>query len=175
MYTYHTLATRIGLDETIIILSSRVKACIHAGNDKEIAVDVDGGKWYDKKLLSLKQSVDSEYSQSTTPFLPVSGWGTFPSVSLPQHFSMCHIHHHIVESVQFVGTVEQVDSDDEDVEDLHTSKPMRKGKVYFNSGHVQCMKDSRKNDFYFLKAKVMASYKTDVLYDTIITLIYQGL
>lgn len=138
---------------------------------------IDGGKWYEKKLQEAKvksaQSKPSDTQQ--VPYLPYSGWRNFPSINIPIHFNMGHIHHHIVESVQFVGSVSQVDSgDDEDIEDLHTSKPMKKGRIYFKSGHVQNMKDCRKNEHYFIKAKVMASYKVDVFYDTTVTLSSQS-
>ena len=148
-----------------------------AGTDN-IAVDIDGGKWYDKKLQEAKEKCAKSKPPTDgqqVPYLPYSGWANFPSVNIPEHFNMGNIHHHIVESVQFVGSVSHIDSgDDEDIEDLHTSKPMKKGKIYFKSGHVQNMKDCQKKDHYFVKAKVMASYKVDVFYDTTVTLSSQS-
>ena len=43
--------------------------------------------------------------------------------------------------------------------DVHTSKPLRKGKHFFTSGHVKAMKDCHKGQFDFVKAQVMASYQ----------------
>ncbi|KAJ8300509.1 LOW QUALITY PROTEIN: hypothetical protein KUTeg_022028 [Tegillarca granosa] len=95
----------------------------------------------------------------------LASWNLFPSVNLPNHFNHGQIHHHIVESVQFINNNELSDEDD-DIDDLHTAKPMKKGKDFFKSGHVQAMKDCERNGKYFLKAKVMASYNAGAFYDT---------
>ena len=98
---------------------------------------------------------------------------------MPKHFNKGHIHHHIVESVQFLNedTFDD-DSDDDcddvcDIEDLHTAKPMKKGLKNFTSGHVQKMQDSAKCGHYFLKSKVRASYTTEI-YDVTVTLSQQS-
>ena len=63
-------------------------------------------------------------------FPPYSGWGKFPShgQNIPKLLNKGHIHHHIVESVQFLN--EDTFDDDSDVdisnndfniEDLHTA------------------------------------------------------
>ena len=46
---------------------------------------------------------------------------------------------------------------------VHTSKPLRKGKHFSTSGHVKAMKDCQKEQFYFVKAQVMASHQLKVL------------
>ena len=99
---------------------------------------------------------------------------------MPKLFNRGHIHHHIVESVQFLNedtfdddSDEDSDSSDCDIEDVHTAKPMKKGLKYFTSGHVQKLQDSVKSGHYFLKSKVRASYTTEV-YDVTVTLSQQS-
>ncbi|KAK6169926.1 hypothetical protein SNE40_018445 [Patella caerulea] len=146
-------------------LIERVQQCRVAGKAKDIPVSIDGGKWYNLKLQKLK---DQDTGRSQIPILPITGWNVFPSVNLPKHFNKGHIHHHIVESVQFIHQTNSEDDEDdsENIEDLHTAKPMRKGKEFFRSGHVQSMKDCLKGGVYNLKAKIMASYSVDTMYDT---------
>ena len=101
-------------------------------------------------------------------------------MEIPPNFNEGHIYHHIVESVQNVDINLQYDcnSDSEvddgnnenDAKDLHTSKPLRKGKTYFTSGHVNSIKDQRSQDFYFIKCKVMSSYKPTMSYDVTCTM-----
>ena len=120
--------------------------------NKNIAVNIDGGKWYEKKLEFLK-NLDTGGSQNQQPSdIPVSGWDTFPSNNIPNHSNMGHIHHHIVESVQLLGTTSD-ENDDEDIDDLHTAKPLKRGKLYFKSGYVQQMRDCKTNGHYFVKEK----------------------
>ncbi|CAC5392816.1 unnamed protein product [Mytilus coruscus] len=149
--------------------SNRVKDCIGTKRDV-INVGVDDGKWYD---LNLQEGVkDSESFQSTSnpQVPPIVGWKNFPSTDLQNHFIEGHIHHYIIESVQFVGKKQTSKEEDKcDIEDLHTSKPLQKGRQYFKSGHVQNIKDSKTENFYFLKSTVMASYRIDTFYNVTIT------
>ncbi|XP_053400525.1 uncharacterized protein LOC128557300 [Mercenaria mercenaria] len=147
----------------------RVHSCISAGKDKEIDVGVDCGKWYELKKESKLQLAGVP---SRVPLLPYCGWGKFPSCQekMPKLFNKGHIHHHIVESVQFVNAKDVSDESDDDIEDLHTAKPMQKGLKFFESGHVKKMQDCVKSEHYFLKSKVMASMRTNVEYDVTVTL-----
>ena len=143
---------------------------------------MDGGRWYTLKVEKIKQNIPTQASTGI-PLLPYSGWGKFPShgPQMPKHFNKGHIHHHIVESVQFLNedtfdddSDSDGDCDDDcDIEDLHTAKPMKKGLKYFTSGHVQKMQDSAKCGHYFLKSKVRASYTSEV-YDVTVTLSQQS-
>jgi hypothetical protein len=157
----------------------RVKDCISAGQGDKIDPSIDGGKWY-KSKQQASQPIQSS-SQSHPPVLPISGWKKFPSKTIPESFNHGHIHHHIIESVQHVTEwqvkqdgVPRKDSDssseEDDSLDLHTAKPLRKGKLFFTSGHVKSIQDHCSDRFYFLKCKVQASYKTDVFYDVTCTL-----
>ena len=59
--------------------------------------------------------------------------------------------------------------DDSIVLDSHTSKPLRRGKPFFNSGHVTHMMDTTVDYCYYVKAIVLASMK-QASYDTRVTL-----
>ena len=123
---------------------------------------MDGGKWYDIKLEGIKK-VQRDQEKCSVP--PITGWDNFPSVSLPKHFNQGHIHHHIVESVQFISQEKcdencEMSDDDADIEDLHTNKPMKRGKDFVKSNFILEMKDCHRNGSYFLKATVWASYSS---------------
>ena len=119
-----------------------MKNCISAGEQDNITICIDGGKWYALKMEKIKQNVQTQ-TNTGFPLLPYSGWGNILShgPQMPKHFNEGHIHHHIVESDQFLNEDtfdDKIDSDDDcDIEDLHTAKPLRKGLNYFTSGHVQ--------------------------------------
>ncbi|KAL3854913.1 hypothetical protein ACJMK2_014148 [Sinanodonta woodiana] len=66
-------------------LIDRVNNCIKCGADKDIAVNIDGGKWYDKKLEDLKKLYTTPTKQ--LPYKPLNGWETFPSCDIPKHFN----------------------------------------------------------------------------------------
>ena len=92
-------------------------------------------------------------------FFLLAGWKVFPSVNLPEFFNYGHIYQHFITSMA-----------QEDGEDIHTKKPLEKGRTYFSSGCVMEMKDIKKNDHYFLKSNVMASYDTSKLYKVSVTI-----
>ena len=126
-------------------------------------MSVDHGKWYNIKLEGVKK-LETNNEKCSVP--PITGWDSFPSVNLPKHFNKGHIHHHIVESVQFVqqpgcsGNGSDTDSDP-DIEDLSTNKPMKRGKEFLKSNYIFDLKDCQRNASYFLKATVWASYSND--------------
>ena len=78
-----------------------------------------------------------------TLWKPYSGWKKFPSClnNIPKLFNQGHNHHHIVESVQFVNAEEINNESDEDVEDLHTAKPLIRGKKILEKW--SCFEDTR--------------------------------
>ncbi|KAL3869509.1 hypothetical protein ACJMK2_042180 [Sinanodonta woodiana] len=126
-------------------------------------------KHQDKPKASIKETETQHQDKPKASIPPVTGWNIFPSVDLPKHFNVGHVHHHIIESVQFTGqTPNTEENEDDDVQDLHTANPLNRGKYYFKSGHVQSMKDCEKNGTYYLKAKVMASYVMSTMYDTMV-------
>lgn len=98
------------------------------------------------------------------PYIPISGWHSFPSKALPKHFNYGNIYHYLVESVTSFDSIELCSDTDSDTEtgqrshDVHTSKPFTKGRNLFRSGHVKNMEDNQQKNHYFLKATVHASY-----------------
>ena len=135
-----------------------MKSCISAGEQDNIPISIGEGKWYTLKIEKIKQNVQTQ-TNTGIPLFPYSGWGNFPShgPQMSKHFNKGHIHHHIVESVQFLNEDtfdDEVDSDDDcdndcDIEDLHTAEPLRKGLKYFTSGHVQKCKTVLRVDIIF--------------------------
>ena len=102
----------------------------------------------------------------------------FPGVSIPKNFNDGHVYHHIVESVHFnmdIGLCFNNSSDDDtsevedDARDIHTSKHLRKGKTFFTSGYVTDIVDQSTEEHYFVKCKVMSSYKPEIKYDVTCT------
>lgn len=110
----------------------------------------------------------SSSSLSTAPFLAVTGWKIFPSGPIPKAFTYGVIYEHIIATARLMST--DGGDDDEFSAAFNTSKPMSKGRQFFLSGHVNDIQDIRKNDFYFLKAKVMPSYSQTSPYNVSVTL-----
>ncbi|KAL5017039.1 hypothetical protein ScPMuIL_006628 [Solemya velum] len=144
-----------GLKDDLI---KRCISCIEAGKSGEILLSIDGGTWFQKKALQVidKMKETSSSSLSTAPFLAVTGWKIFPSGPIPKAFTYGVIYEHIIATARLMST--DGGDDDEFSAAFNTSKPMSKGRQFFLSGHVNDIQDIRKNDFYFLKAKVMPSY-----------------
>lgn len=125
---------------------------------------VDRGKWYDLKVQQLKPTT----SVTSTPILPISGWKTFPSSAIPEHFNYGHIYHYLVDSVANFN-LDLLDDGEDELDDISTAKPFSKGEWFVASGHVRDKKDSRQKDYYFVKATVQASYSKET-YNTTVTL-----
>ena len=120
-------------------------------------------------------AVSTDGSSHPPPVLPIGGWKTFPSASMPQLFNYGHIYHHLIESAVFVKPTATPadgsdDPDDDMTLDVGTEKPMRKGRVYFKSGHVENMFDCETAKFFFVKCRCMASYDVNRLYHVTVTL-----
>ena len=46
----------------------------------------------------------------------------------------------------------------QDIDDLHTSKPLKRGETYIKSKYILSVQDCAKSGHYLLKVKVLASY-----------------
>lgn len=141
----------INLNNFVLRCENAVKACA------EIDPKIDEGKWYEIKKEPTKPS-------NQVPYIPISGWHSFPSKALPKHFNYGNIYHYLVESVTCFDSIELCSDTDSGTEtgqsshDVHTSKPFTKGRNLFRSGHVKNMEDNQQKNHYFLKATVHASY-----------------
>ena len=113
----------------------RVRECYGSSKDR-ITIGIDDGKWAELKRKEVSNTQSSSGNNPEIP--PIFGWKSFPSTNLPKHFNEGHIHHYIIESVQMIqdGKTSQESDEEQDITDLHTSKPLRKGKQFFTSGHV---------------------------------------
>ncbi|KAL5015323.1 hypothetical protein ScPMuIL_009593 [Solemya velum] len=156
-----------GLKDDLI---KRCISCIEAGKSGEILLSIDGGTWFQKKALQVidKMKETSSSSLSTAPFLAVTGWKIFPSGPIPKAFTYGVIYEHIIATARLMST--DGGDDDEFSAAFNTSKPMSTGRQFFLSGHVNDIQDIRRNDFYFLKAKVMPSYSQTSPYNVSVTL-----
>ena len=108
--------------------------------DQTIPVNVDGGRRYILKMDKIKLKTPTQqawvfhFCHTADRKISLS-WTTGA-----QNFNKGHIHHHVVESVQFLNEDtfdDDSDSDgdfdnDCDIEDLHTAELMKKGLKYFN-------------------------------------------
>lgn len=160
----------------IFLHGYRVESCIQAGQQNKLDPSIDGGKWQEAKQQLQKQKDQQQQQSQQSPLLPIVGWKNFPSKNIPSTFNYGNIYHYIVESVQNMPSVQDVEDcdtncdDNRDRVDLHTAKPLRKGKTFFTSGHVQNMKDNENTDFYFVKCTVQASLAPSTYYNVSCTM-----
>ncbi|KAJ8299941.1 hypothetical protein KUTeg_021460 [Tegillarca granosa] len=89
---------------------------------------------------------------------------SFPSRPIHKYFNPGHIYHYLVDSISSVEKATDVGSDDDDI---HTSKPLRKGRNLFRSGHVKNMQDAKQKDYLFVQSQVQASYSQQTYNSTI--------
>ena len=106
------------------------------------------------------------------PLLPTTGWKNFPSACLPPGFCYGSINEHIISTATLTSLGQNASDSEEDsnITDFHTSKPMLKGRQFFNSGHVKNMKHQQKGSYQFFKCHVMASYSIQTIYNVTLTL-----
>ncbi len=138
-------------DQSLFI--RRVSSCISAKKHTELSVSVDGGKWYANKLASLGDVASS--SSAVDAIQQDHRWKPFPTNKIPTNFNAGTIYHHLIESVQFVDSA--TGETDRPYEDLHTAKPLKRGKQYYNSRNVSGMQDCVNNGNYCVKATVAPS------------------
>lgn len=163
----------------------RCENCINSGLSNNIVITIDGGKWYEEKVRAKYSQKASDGPNTAVSVslvhqdlkIPQSGWTQFPSGDIPKMFNYGHIYHHIIESPQLSRTdlVHQNESDDDDAAedslDVGTEKPMRKGIVFFKSGHVQSMMNCVSEDnCYFCKCKCLSSFAPKKTYDVCVCL-----
>lgn len=149
----------------------RIASCHAAGGAKDIVITVDGGKWY---ALKLQQFVEETVRQGMSsanvlnnppPLPPVTGWKDFPAFAIPKTFSYGDIRQYVMNGPSLVSTSQNsAGSSDEDTNDFSTTKPLRRGRQYFLSGHVREIKQFSDKNTQFLKCLVMSSFKPDVQY-----------
>lgn len=138
----------------------RVKNAIK--NNVPVDQTVDKGKWLNI-LNAQNQSSNVLLSQKINyPNI----WQPFPSDKVPKNFSYGSMYHYLVTSCI------DDDNSESDIEnhannnqcpkaDYSTSKPLKRGKLYVESGHVFDILERLTSDKMFgMKCKVQASYKS---------------
>ena len=152
-------AKKTGKKEDLI---ARVRGCLE--RNTRVDPKVDGGKWYNlkKKGVGLMSP-----SLSGIIEIPSNGWRTFPSVDVPDMFNYGHVYHYLIQSVEgfmSLGCNANGESDSETEADsgyTSTARPLRKGHNLVHSDFVENMQDNKEEKYYFLRAHVHHSMKTD--------------
>ena len=88
---------------------------------------------------------------------------------IPKFYSYCHIYQHLIETCVLEGHTNfreaAISADKLNVENSYcsTAKPLRRGRMYFDSGHVTDMQDSKtvEGNQYCVRSLVLACYRKD--------------
>ncbi|XP_044597562.1 uncharacterized protein LOC123274130 isoform X1 [Cotesia glomerata] len=140
-------------------LIERVKNAIR--NHVPVDPTVDKGKWLNiintlNQSPNVQQSYKINYPNILQPF---------PSDKVPKNFTYGSMYHYLVTSCI------DDDYDDSDIEncgsnnqsskvDYSTSKPLKRGKLYVESGHVfEILEGVTPDQMFCMKCKIQASYK----------------
>ncbi|KAK3929385.1 Serine--tRNA ligase, partial [Frankliniella fusca] len=153
-------------------LKERIQNRINSGLSNVIDPSVDDFKWChnNKEQLSLQR-----FNGKPPPFLPLQGWGPFPSVDIPKNYNWGHAYVYLVKSSpnwSSAFTSEPGDSDEnafsqEVTDSVGQTNIARKGMRFVNSDHLLQVVDTATQDFYFVKAKVQASMRCRVYFSTV--------
>lgn len=117
---------------------------------------IDKGKW--QNILGTHNQSPNLLRSQIINYPNI--WQPFPSDKVPKNFSYGSIYHYLVTSC-----IDDNNSDS-DIEnhnpkaDYSTSKPLKRGKQYVDSGHVfEILEGVTSDQMFCLKCKIQASYK----------------
>lgn len=145
-------------------LLQRVTDCIRSGNYRSLDVSIDGGKWLAAKVLK-ENAVDqkSKCERQNTADIPVAplpaDWNNFQSKDIPPHYNYGHIYHYALESIKNIA---QPDYDGDNGIDHMTDKPLKNARKYVDSGFVHDVTDAKSKDYYFVRAHVWPSMRSEL-------------
>lgn len=142
-----------------------MEACIDNGKAHALFVGIDNGIWWQKKSSQASSSITAVDSSSV---IPQTGWKAFPSQSIPRSFCYGVIQEFI--SFADLNNEERSESEDDFIPVCGNSKCMQRGRISFKSGHVQHVEDNTNGGMYYLRAKVLSSYRTTTAYNAYIVL-----
>ena len=154
---------------------NHVSHTIKKGDHRILDVSIDQGKWFAAKIVKENEEISKnetiKVNICTTPDIPMSGWSSFQSQDIPSLFNYGHIYHYALESIRTV-VVDHNQNDEEDDQGLGhmTDKPLKNGRKYVDSGFVHDLMDAKTNEFYFLRAHVWPSMKSDLPHNVLIVL-----
>lgn len=144
--------------------------CISSKNT-DIIISVDGGKWYEQKVNKVLSSARKESTTETIPSFPATGWQKFPPGTIPTGVCYGRIYEHIIQTAKvYQKNANNYDSEEDNLTDFNTSKPMLKGRQYFMSGHVKNVVNISKDKHFFIKANVISSYTQNLTYHVSVAL-----
>lgn len=116
------------------------------------------------QILGLKSAI-----------LPVTGWGSFPSVNIPCMLNWGHVYFYLVESAPQYKPLPLLECDEEYTENLKKNALKagktglsRKGCKLLQSEKVLAMKDQQKNGIYYLMAEVQRSMMVETFFPSAI-------
>ncbi|KAG5860688.1 hypothetical protein JTB14_017115 [Gonioctena quinquepunctata] len=124
----------------------------------QIDIAIDNGKWYEKLNQSDRASFMKDNHTEFPPIFPVNGWKKFPSEAIPKFFYYGIIYKHLVETVVIANERNTQSDEDEEIQKYNTSKPLKRGRIYFRSGIVTNIESWDNNQIYCLESLVMSSY-----------------
>ena len=120
-------------------------------------------------LVLLEQDIPP---QRRPPNIPITNWGTFPSVRIPQYFNLGQAIHYLVERAPKydeaapTGKTGPVQSHIGDRimrrNFFGITNPFHRGEQYVSSNSVLRTEDTVFKNHYFIRAKVQASYEANV-------------
>lgn len=152
-------------------LERRINLRFETKTDHIIDAKIDDFKWYNQKKAKCMEQIP----HLRMPFLPLTGWGQFPSVDIPHLFNWGHAHVYLVENAPNWASAMDVDFTEADecdlsqdvAEDVGQTNLARKGLRFLTSDHIlEIMDTNDKKGFYFVKARVQASMKTEIYFPT---------
>ena len=136
-------------------------------------VSIDGGKWYAAKALRensvTQMAEDKRKCIEDFPVVPLSpDWNNFQSKDIPSYFNYGHIHHYALESIE--GLVTDYDEDGDCDLGHMTDKPLKYARKYVDSGFVHDVMDAKSKDYYFVRAHVWPSMRTELPHNVSVVL-----
>ncbi|KAK3909669.1 Putative ubiquitin carboxyl-terminal hydrolase 50 [Frankliniella fusca] len=155
----------------------------HIKNNKETKIyqGIDDGKWYELKRKKLME-IAHKANQKALPMMPVGNkvYQPFPSVHIPNNFSSAQARDYLdlIPDIRFSyeGGVQCAVADENEEEIVDFSQPsqeerknifvhgtLKRANNFIDSGRVLGISDCIRNEHYFVKADVGASFM-DVVY-----------
>lgn len=95
--------------------------------------------------------------------LPKTGWGNFPSATIPIYFNEGMAYNYMVERhpTDYFATTGSAPDSALDKGTFHIRKPDVRALQYVKSGYVFDIEDCSNEEVYFVKCKIHASYRKE--------------
>lgn len=103
---------------------------------------IDKSKWYCAKFPTTKYLS-----------LPINGWKSFPSATIPKDFKYENIGQYVMRSTYQYSS--DTDDDSGYLPVTGHNKSLRRGRICFSSGHVTNLEDVADDTFYYLRYIVL--------------------